>query len=179
MNRPRPGVRSAGFTLIELLTVLAVAAILLAFTFPSMVRIFLRSRLEGLARETAVAMQQARFQAIRNGQQARVCASTVDRTIEATLGATVLVRFGLPEDVSFAAPAPQPAITVAGDCFAFSPDGSVASTGAFRLGDPNGNYLEIRVEPQATARVQVRKWDDTDSEWYTRDQGGKPWEWRI
>ncbi len=67
-------------------------------------------------------------------------------------------------------------------------DGSIRDLGAFRLGfrtgegEP-GNFFEVRVSPQATARVQIRKYDPDRTpgpdgmNYYTRDQDGEPWEW--
>lgn len=67
-------------------------------------------------------------------------------------------------------------------------DGSIRDLGAFRLGfrndeDDPGNFFEVRVAPQATARVQIRKYDPDralgpdGTHYYTRDQDGEPWEW--
>lgn len=39
----------------------------------------------------------------------------------------------------------------------FLPDGSIADVGAFRISDRRGNILEIRIEPQATAKIEVQK----------------------
>ncbi len=64
-------------------------------------------------------------------------------------------------------------------CFVFLTDGSVQEPGSFRFVDVRGNYLEIEVRPQATGRVQVHKWDDEDSEWHSRDKGGKSWTWKT
>ena len=57
----------------------------------------------------------------------------------------------------------------------FESDGSVSKLGAFRTGDLEGNYLEIRVEPQATARVEIRKWDG--AEYLAQGDKGKTWKW--
>lgn len=61
----------------------------------------------------------------------------------------------------------------------FEPDGSVAKPGAFRVRDDRQNFLEIRVAPKATARIQLRKWQTNDNAWYTRDMrdGKVLWEW--
>ena len=59
----------------------------------------------------------------------------------------------------------------------FESDGSVLELGAFRFGDRRDNFLEARVAPAATARIEVRKWDATASEWRAFGEGGKPWEW--
>jgi type IV fimbrial biogenesis protein FimT len=60
----------------------------------------------------------------------------------------------------------------------FQSDGSVLDSGAVRFGDQRGNFLEARIDPPGTARIQVRKWDDTDSAWYAFGEGGKPWQWK-
>jgi prepilin-type N-terminal cleavage/methylation domain-containing protein len=65
----------------------------------------------------------------------------------------------------------------------FKSDGSVVKSGAFRIRDERGNILEVRVEPQATARVSVQKFTGdaegadapTDpAAWIRQDQG---WSW--
>lgn len=54
------------------------------------------------------------------------------------------------------------------NAFVFLPDGSVMDPGAIRVADERGNFFEIRVEPRATARVQILKyykdppWGDPD-----------------
>lgn len=61
------------------------------------------------------------------------------------------------------------------DVAVFESDGSVRVVGAFRTGDLEGNFLEIRVEPQATARVQIRKWDG--DEYLAQGEKGETWKW--
>lgn len=178
MILPRRVRGNAGFTLVELLVVLAVGMILVLVSYPELAKYYTRSQLEGTAQQLSLMMQKARYQAIKTGQATTVCADTANRRVLAA-GLTLLPQVELPKAISFGAPAPQTAITVTGNCFGFNPDGSVAEVGSFRLVDQNANYLELRVDPQATARVQVRKWDATDSQWYTRNQGGKAWEWNT
>lgn len=60
----------------------------------------------------------------------------------------------------------------------FLTDGSVIEAGAFRFADTRGNFLEARVEPRATARIEIRKYDDVAGEWYSFGEGGKPWVWK-
>jgi hypothetical protein len=60
----------------------------------------------------------------------------------------------------------------------FQTDGSVMAAGAFRFGDSRGNFLEARVEPPATARIEVRKWDDAATAWHAFGEGGQPWNWK-
>ena len=57
----------------------------------------------------------------------------------------------------------------------FNSDGSVSKVGAFHTGDLDKNFLEIRVDPQATARVEVLKWDG--AEYLAQGDKGKTWKW--
>jgi hypothetical protein len=59
----------------------------------------------------------------------------------------------------------------------FLSDGSANDSGAFRFGDQRGNYLEVRVDPPATARIEVRKWSDADGVWRSQGEGGTTWSW--
>jgi type II secretory pathway pseudopilin PulG len=93
-------------------------------------------------------------------------------------------RYQLPENVLFQEPAadglgPVKDFTDNGTerIAIFDPNGSIRATGAVRFGDLRGNFLEIRVEPAATARVQMRKWDPDLNDWQTRNQNDKPWVW--
>lgn len=62
-------------------------------------------------------------------------------------------------------------------------DGQIRNRGAFRFGDDHGNFFEVRVSPEATARVQIRKYDPDrpvgldGMHYYARDEDGLPWEW--
>lgn len=103
------------------------------------------------------------------------------RTTDYQIGGT----FELPAGISFAAHDGTDDAKVADgfldvpwsgtDVAVFDSDGSVRVVGAFRTGDLEGNYLEIRVEPQATARVAIRKWDG--AEYLAQGEKGKTWKW--
>ena len=179
MRRSKSVSRDAGFTMIELLTILLVMLVLALMSYPELAKYHIRSQTEGLARSTSLAMQQARYRAMKDSQPVRICADAAGRAITGSTAAETFARLPLPDSVEFEAPPSQAAIDVAGDCFVFLPDGSVQEPGAFRIADVRGNFLEVQVEPRATARVQVRKWDETDGRWYTRSQGGKAWEWKT
>lgn len=179
MSRSKSVSRDAGFTMIELLTILLVALVLMLMSYPELAKYYIRSQIEGLARSTSLAMQQARYRAMKDSQPVRVCADTAGRVITGSTAAETFTTLPLPDSVKFEAPLSQTAIDVDGGCFVFQPDGSVKEPGAVRIADVRGNFLEVRVEPRATARVQVRKWDETDSRWYTRAEGGKAWEWKT
>lgn len=59
----------------------------------------------------------------------------------------------------------------------FQSNGSAMDGGAFRFGDERGNYLEVRVDPPSTARLEVRKWSDADGVWRSQGEGGYTWTW--
>lgn len=68
----------------------------------------------------------------------------------------------------------------------FTAEGAVKDVGGFRLNDGlrEGagnvrNFLEVRVEPASTGRVQLRKWNEADNQWYARDMrnGKSTWVW--
>lgn len=57
----------AGFSLVEVVVIFALAAILAFIAVPPLQRFVNRGRLEGIARETAMLMNQARMESIRRG----------------------------------------------------------------------------------------------------------------
>ncbi len=62
------------------------------------------------------------------------------------------------------------------------PSGSVVDIGAFRVGDIQKNFLEIRVDIAGTGKVISRKFDCEDAEWKIRDgervdASTSPWIW--
>jgi prepilin-type N-terminal cleavage/methylation domain-containing protein len=64
----------------------------------------------------------------------------------------------------------------------FEPGGSIRDVGAIRVGDgktPEANVFEIRVEPEATARIELRKWiygEGGDPDAFL-PSGGGTWTW--
>jgi type II secretory pathway pseudopilin PulG len=69
------------------------------------------------------------------------------------------------------------------------PDGSVDDEGAFRVGDPRGNRLELRISPSATGRMELRMWmpdavgtAEDGTKWLPAgdpsDPDHEPWEWQ-
>lgn len=70
----------------------------------------------------------------------------------------------------------------------FDPNGSIRNPGRFELGDRDGNFIEVRAEPQATARISLWKLNRGDNLYYERanrepvsgggaGSGQKTWEW--
>lgn len=92
-----------------------------------------------------------------------------------------IAQFPLPIGINLGAPGSEVTVrgftTIASDpdpVVCFQSDGSVVNTGAYRLADSRGNYLEIAVEPAATGKITVRKWDCATSEWRDRHEN---WIW--
>lgn len=191
-----------GFTLIEMLLVLALSVVLMALALPALRTAWHQSKLAGVADGTRALIRQARMDAIKNSAQSvvRIVLPTPtsqgrveafsDRNSDNALDPDEpeLGHVDLPAGVYFLAPPdladedsvegftedpPGPNIVV------FQPAGSIDESGAFRFGDQYGNFLEIRVEPEATATVSKLKAVEEGGTWVFYEQGisGKPWVW--
>jgi prepilin-type N-terminal cleavage/methylation domain-containing protein len=188
------GVR--GFTLIELLTVMALMLILMLFAVPSLMSTMRAAKIRGMASETATLMRQARLAAIKFSCPAIVRivpadANGGDRVQGLTdcngdglvdAGQNPLGTYPLPTGVHFLAPGNKKDTDSVGFFSAdpgggaanvaiFQGDGSIRDFGGFRFGDDLGNFLEVWVEPKATARVEVHKClvctnADDRNDWY-------------
>jgi len=202
MKNPQSGRDQRGFTLIEMLVVLALVAILMFISAPAIYNMVRQSKLRGITQEVTTLMRQARLDAIKTSAQAVVkivpanatnpipsVQAFSDRNADGLLsaGEPVLATFPLPKGVTFMA---QDLTVDAGSVAGFSPDpggaglpkvalfqrdGSVAAVGAFRFADQNQNFLEVRVDLPATARIEVRKWQG--GAWIANGDGGKAWQW--
>src|SRR5258708_20775429 len=175
---PKPSA-GAGFTLLELLMVLALAGVLVLLGIPSMLNALNRAKLAGFAQQTATAMEGARLEAIKRFTVARVEVHFADNSVLAyvdtdkdgvfTPGTDFLVfQAKAPPGVVLSGPGGTPADAlkyaytgfgaIAGGAVAlFNSDGSVSTPGGFRFRDQRGNIMEAFVNPQASARIAVRK----------------------
>jgi prepilin-type N-terminal cleavage/methylation domain-containing protein len=195
-----PGRGLRGFTLIEMLVVMALMLALVALGIPSLQNALHQSKMRGMVQEITVALRLARIDAIKTSSQGivQIVPSTgpdkpalvrafSDRDSDGKLGAgePVLASFVLPTGVTFensaglldkdsvegfsADPAGGPNMAI------FRRDGSIADIGGFRISDPYGNQMEVRVEPAATARIEVRKFEN--GAYVANGDNGKAWTW--
>jgi prepilin-type N-terminal cleavage/methylation domain-containing protein len=200
MKNPTPGRGQRGFTLIEMLVVMALMLALVAIGIPSLQNALHQSKMRGMVQEISVAMRLARIDAIKTSSQGivQIVPSTgpgvlplvrafSDRDSDSKLdvGEPVLASFVLPTGVTFednaglldkdsvkdfsADPDGGPNMAI------FLRDGSIDKIGRFRISDPYGNHMEIRVEPKATARIEVRKFENSD--YVPNGDNGKAWTW--
>lgn len=208
MTRPQSGDLN-GFTLIEMLVVLCLLTIMAALALPALLTLWHQSKIRGISQETTVLMRRARLEAVKSATQvvARIVlpAGNALGKVEAftdsnadgllSAGEPTLASLTLPVGIKFAAPNPgsdllgkdsvegfsaDPAGASLPKIAIFQRDGSIAIVGAYRFADTYGNYLEVRVTPAATARVEVRKARLEGSNWnfYASGEGGKAWEWK-
>lgn len=190
--------------MVEMLVAVAIGAVILGVGIPALQSTIERAKVEGQARSLAVLAAQARAAAITNGVETVVLFDGTDFVgFTDVHGATQndppdglfgpvtgavyhttdweVGRQPLEGSLVHEAPGSQPAV----DGFVhadrpdqraiFNPDGSLKATGAFRLRDRRGNFLEVRMAPRATGKVTMRKWDG--SEWREQGEGGVSWEW--
>jgi prepilin-type N-terminal cleavage/methylation domain-containing protein len=205
MKDPQSGRSPSGFTLIEMLVVLALLMILMLFAVPALMTAMRQSKIRGIANQTANLMRLARLEAIKRSCQAIVKMDETDpprmegfpdcdKDGVADADKPSLGSFPLPNGVRFLAPpnladgASVEGLSAdpgggAANVAIFLPNGSIQNTGGFRFGDDDGNFLEVYVEPEATARIEIRKCllctDATNTaDWYAAGDGGKAWEWK-
>ncbi len=183
--------------MVELLLVLSLLLILALFSYPTLIRYLHKSKLVSIARQTTSVMSLARFEAVKRNRSVRVEAdfardeviAFADLNSNGTFEATdrLVNRFELPADVEFWGPAD--ALPEGGDAVVnfsetatkawavYQPDGSIERTGAIRFGDAVGNFLEVRVQDIAGARVRLLKWDTAvaPNAWVAEGTAGKAW----
>lgn len=194
----------AAFTLVELLIAMTVGAVMITLGMPALNRFIARSKLQGQAQMLSVMVGRARNEAVTRGVETVVlfdgdtfqsfadldgitAADPPDGEFNPVAGSAhrttdwQLELRPLDEVVTLAAPGSQAVVDgmVNADRpdgrIIFNPDGSLFSTGSFRLADPRGNFLEVAVGPRATGQVTLRKWDG--EAWREQGEQGVSWEW--
>jgi prepilin-type N-terminal cleavage/methylation domain-containing protein len=191
--------RERGFTLIEMLVVLAILFTAVMLGLPYLMSQIEKSKLIGVASQTSGLMRLARLDAIKYSRRALVAINLGERKVQAFSDVDLdgcpsaadvrLAEVALPKGVSFQEPgggvdaASVEGFTACGSTPApvalFQSDGSVESTGSFRfqsveIGGRSPSYLEVNVQPAATARVAIRKWETSD--WVENNDLGA-WKW--
>ncbi|MFL6193425.1 MAG: Tfp pilus assembly protein FimT/FimU [Thermoanaerobaculia bacterium] len=204
--------RQRGFTLIELLVVMTLMLVLMTLAVPVIWSTMRQGKIRGAATETAVLMRRARLEAIKDSclaivrivdavgnEPARVEAfadCTQPPDYEPDADRPLLGTIHLPNGVRFMAPpdlegkdslsntlSENPADSSAARMAIFESNGSVRDIGGIRFGDDLGNFLEVWVEPAATARIEIHKCRlctnaEERKDWQAQGDGGQSWEWK-
>lgn len=180
--------RESAFTLIELLIILAVISLIAVLTIPALHNYLTQSRVPTMARQTATLLQLARSEAVRRGVPSVVEIVSLGETdvvrafvdfdddseIDPADGDRVLATLHFPRWVRPGGPGGDAGrvdgFDVSAERAVFLPDGSVRDIGAFRFrGQPGtaiaSQFLEVRISPQATGKVQIRAWSVVDGDW--------------
>lgn len=204
MRPARGGDWRSGFNLLETVVVLAILGMVIAVGIPRALDSAHRSRFEGFLHQAQALLHRAKLDAARSGAPVAVWVE-VDAGPPRVVASSDLPPLVVPAGLAVAGPrgpgdafdgltgidpgaARRSRELARGDARAvvFRGDGSVYDAGAFRFADDSGNFLELRVAPEATARVAIRKYDPDpelaanpidDSRWYERGEGGRSWRW--
>ena len=202
-----------GFTLVELLGVVAIILLLTVVGLPAFTTWIDQQRLTGFVSEASVQLVRARQEAVQRGVPVIAQPDPIDGSIlvwadvdendtfnpnPSALRRTVdyqLARLFLPTRsvVVFNGPGGTAdmidGLTImpsGANAFVFEPDGSVRDTGGLRISDEKNNYLELRVDPKATGKTRVLKYNSSPSwgdaaEWYEKanvpSTGAPTWVW--
>lgn len=197
------GVVSQGFTMLEMVVVLALFSFLLLFSFPQILGMLNRMKIEGTVRETAILLRAVRLEAIKRNCFGVVQIDPAARRIVAfadldrngsfdSAGAVpdiLIGRIDLPTQVFFQDEAgttglasvkglvnPDVPVVLADQQVIYREDGSLLSTGALRFADSRGNVLEVNLPSQATGKVETRKYNGTA--YVTPGDGAAAWKFQ-
>jgi prepilin-type N-terminal cleavage/methylation domain-containing protein len=190
MHRLRHRELAAGFTLVEVLIVLLIIGIVMVLGFPALLNMIRRSKVETVIREAAMEARAARLEAIKHSVDTFAQADLTGRRLVVwrdagaegfTPGTDEQVReLLLPAGMSFQGPPGDsaPSVELPPEAyFTFKSTGEADVKGGIRIADDHGNYFEVRVDPAATAKVTLLKWDNSASAWKTQGEDGKRWTW--
>jgi prepilin-type N-terminal cleavage/methylation domain-containing protein len=169
----RSSSRSAGFTLVEALIVVALMGILALFSMPALFNFIERSKLEGAVRQAASQVQLARLDAIKTGGVTTVQMDVPQRMIRVTRAdGRQISTMTLPNGISFGTLAYTAEM---------QPNGSAGPVGMvlapddgflFQSDRNTDNRMRVRIEPLATARTVIQKYDKDLDAYFEA-----PWKW--
>lgn len=153
---------------------LALLSLVGGLVYPVLQNQFARVRTMTSAKQIAAVIQRARLEAIRKNTTGSV--QIVGRRVEANVAGTSFSGL-LSDGVEFGAPSGLAVVDGFGDAkqASFTIAGGVEEMGAFRIVGPRSSYVEVRVEPAATARVEIRKWNGM--KFKAQGEGGVAWTW--
>ena len=166
-----------GFTLIEIMIVMALIGLMAGLGYPALYKQFMRVRTMTSAKQIVSVFQRARLEAIRRNTPGTVEIDIPGRRVVGDVDGVVFVGL-LAAGVEFGAPGGELIVDGFGTSGKanFTIAGGVQEEGAFRIIGPNAkNYVEVRIDPPATARIEVRKWDG--SNFKAQGEGGDSWKW--
>lgn len=126
------------------------------------------------AKQIAAVIQRSRLEAIRHNTTGQV--RLAPRGVEAEVGEVTFSGL-LSDGVEFGAPPGEAIVDGFGDSgeARFTIAGGVVESGAFRIAGPRESFVEVRIDPPATARVEIRKWDGTA--FRAQGRGKTSWKW--
>ncbi|HVS12427.1 MAG TPA: GspH/FimT family pseudopilin [Thermoanaerobaculia bacterium] len=196
--------------MIELIGVVGILLIMAVVGYPALSTWLDQQRVLGFVNDASVQLVRARQEAVQRGVpviaqadpasgRIRIWADVDDnraynpdstavaRTVDYQIGVLMLPT---QTEVMFAGPGGMieglTAMPTGENAFVFEPDGSIRHVGALRIADDMGNFFELRVEPKATGKTQVRKYNPAPSwgdaaGWYEKGNvpstGAPTWVW--
>ena len=168
--------RRSGFTLVELLIVLALMGMMTGFLMVNFPQMIARTRILTSAQQVGALFQRTRLEAVRRNEAGEV--TIVGNRAQATIG-TLRFETRLESGVEFRAPAGEDVVDGFGadGKVLFRIDGTVQEKGAFRLAGDRNYFVEVRIDPPATARVEILKWDANTTTFRAQGEEGQSWEW--
>ena len=192
MTRKDRWASSRGFTLLELVVVLAIIMIGVLIGYPALQKMLVRAKAESALRQAGMEFRAARLDAIKQSATVYVQADFANERLAVfretsddgfTPATDTFVRemklpkgfwFWGPSDPAAEGPSATDNLGTTNREFTFLSSGAAKDIGGVRFSDSN-NFFEVHVEPKATARVTLRKWDGTA--WKQQDEGGQRWAW--